>query len=68
MEIIDDDLLENILLEDFNLELRFDPFRPTPSAVMLDPGVATVYVQDNDGKKWGFVIFSITYVATLSYK
>ena len=49
VEISDDDLLENI--EDFILELRFDPFLQTPlSGVILEPGVATVYIQDDDSK------------------
>ena len=49
MTIYDDDQLENI--EDFNLELRFDPFFPAPpSAFVLDPDVATVYIQDDDSK------------------
>ena len=48
VQISDDDLLENT--EDFNIELRFDPFLPAPpSGVMLDPGIATVHIQDNDG-------------------
>ena len=46
VQIFDDDLLENI--EDFDLEVRFDPFAPIPSAVILDPAVATVYIQDDD--------------------
>ena len=49
VEIVDDQLLENV--EVFDLELRFDPFLPEPpSGVRLDPGVATVYIQDNDSK------------------
>ena len=48
VEIVDDDLVEYV--EDFNLELRFDPFLPAPpSGVMLDPDVATVYIIDSDG-------------------
>ena len=43
---MNDELFENV--EVFDLELRFDPFLPPPSGVMLDPGVATVYIQDND--------------------
>ena len=49
VEIFDDNLLEN--MEDFNLELRFDPFLPRPpTRFMLDPDIATVYIQDNDDK------------------
>ena len=47
VQIFDDNIVENI--EDFDLELRFDPFLdPPPSGVILDPAVATVYIQDND--------------------
>ena len=46
VEISDDNLLEDI--EDFDLELRFDPFLPAPpSDVLLEPGTATVYILDN---------------------
>ena len=47
VEIFNDELFENV--EVFDLELRFDPFLPggPPSGVTLDPGVATVYIQDN---------------------
>ena len=49
VQISDDNLLEDI--EDFNLELRFDPFlQAPPSGVILDPDVATVYIQDDDSK------------------
>ena len=44
--IIDDDLFESV--EDFNLELRFDPFLPVPTGVILSPNVSTVYVLDDD--------------------
>ena len=47
VQIFDDNILENI--EDFDLELKFDPFTPIPSGVMLEPGVATIYIQNNDG-------------------
>ena len=48
MEIFDDDLVEDV--EDFNLELRFNPSLPAPpSDVLLDPGIATVYILDSDG-------------------
>ena len=45
--INDDELLESI--EDFNLELRFDPFLTQPSGVILSPNVSTVYIEDDDG-------------------
>ena len=45
--INDDELLESI--EDFNLELRFDPFVTQPSGVILSPNVSTVYIEDDDG-------------------
>ena len=49
VEIFDDNLLEG--LEDFYLELRFDPFLdPPPSGVMLEPAEAIVYIQDDDSK------------------
>ena len=46
MEIFDDGILE--MGEDFNLELRFDPFGTPPSGVILQPSVATVFIQDDD--------------------
>ena len=45
--INDDELLESI--EDFNLELRFDPFVTQPTGVKLNPNVSTVYIEDDDG-------------------
>ena len=63
VEISDDDLLENI--EDFNLELRFDPFLPAPpSGVMLDPGVATVFIQDDICESFASVLKPITQLDT----
>ena len=44
--IIDDDLFESV--EDFNLELRYDPFVAVPSGVVLSPNVSTVYILDDD--------------------
>ena len=45
--IIDDNLFESV--EDFNLELRFDPFFAVPSGAVLSPNVSTVYILDDDG-------------------
>ena len=45
VQIFDDNILEDI--EDFDLELRFDPFAPIPSGVILDPAVATVFILDD---------------------
>ena len=48
MDIVDDELVEDV--EDFNLELRFNPsLLAPPSGFMLDPNVATVYILDSDG-------------------
>ena len=47
VKINDDELLESI--EDFNLELRFDPFFTQPSGVVLSPDVSTVYIVDDLG-------------------
>ena len=44
--IIDDDLFESV--EEFNLELRYDPSLPVPLEVELSPNVSTVYILDND--------------------
>ena len=46
VQIFDDNLVEDV--EDFNLELRLNLTAP-PSEVLLDPGIATVYVLDSDG-------------------
>ena len=48
--INDDDLLEST--ENFNLELRFDPFITRPSGVILSPNVSTVYIEDDDGNSF----------------
>ena len=49
--IIDDSLFEPDV-EDFTLELRFDPtaLDPPPSNVILNPNVSTVEIIDDDGK------------------
>ena len=49
--IIDDSLFERDV-EDFILELRFDPLalEPPPSNVILSPNVSTVNIIDDDGK------------------
>ena len=44
--ILDDSLLE-LDVEDFTLELRFDPFAFPPSNVILRPNVSSVYVLDD---------------------
>ena len=44
--IIDDNLFESV--EEFNLELRFDPFFAVPSGVELRPNVSTVYILDDN--------------------
>ena len=48
--IIDDSLFE-LDVEDFTLELRFDPFAISPpSNVILSPNVSTVKILDDDRK------------------
>ena len=49
---IEDDLLFERDVEDFTLELRFNPFalEPPPSNVILSPNVSTVEIIDDDGK------------------
>ena len=47
--IIDDPLFE-FDVEDFTLELRFDPFGQPPSNVILSPNVSTIEILDDDGK------------------
>ena len=48
--IIDDSLFE-LDVEDFTLELRFDPFAISlPSNVILRPNVSTVEILDDDRK------------------
>ena len=54
--INDDNLLESI--EDFNLELRLDPFVTQPSAVILSPNVSTVYITDDDGN-YNFTVATV---------
>ena len=49
--IIEDDSLFERDVEDFTLELRFDPFAfEPPSNVILSPNVSTVEIIDDDGK------------------
>ena len=45
--IIDDPLFE-LDVEDFTLELRFDPFGQPPSNVILRPNVSVVTILDNE--------------------
>ena len=48
--ILDDSLLE-LVVEDFTLELRFDPFALLrPSDVILRPNISTVVILDDDCK------------------
>ena len=49
--IIDDSLFElDHMVEDFTLELRFDPFAfSPPSNVILHPNTTTVDIVDNEG-------------------
>ena len=47
--IIDDPLFE-LDVEDFTLELRFDPFGQPPSNVILSPNISTIEILDDDGK------------------
>ena len=47
--IIDDNLFERV--EEFNLELRFDPFSGTSSEVILFPNVSNVRILDDDGNR-----------------
>ena len=44
--IIDDEQFE--YTEDFDLELRFDPFARPPSGVILHPNVSTIYILNDD--------------------
>ena len=47
--IIDDSLFE-LDVEDFTLELRFDPFEmPPPSNVIFHPNTTTIDIVDNEG-------------------
>ena len=49
MTIIDDSLFE-VDVEDFTLELRFDPFAlEPPSNTILNPNVSTVEIIDDEG-------------------
>ena len=49
--IIDDELFE--YTEEFDLELRFDPFLAQPSSgVILHPSASTIYIRDDGGKKY----------------
>ena len=48
--IIDDPLFE-LDVEDFTLELRFDPFAfEPPSNVILSPNISTIEIRDDDSK------------------
>ena len=47
---ISDDSLFEVDVENFTLELRFDPLVTTPSNVTLNPYVATVDIIDDDSK------------------
>ena len=47
--IIDDNLFE--YKEDFDLELRFDPFVSPPSGVILSPNISTIYIQDDESNE-----------------
>ena len=50
VDILDDLFLE-LDVEEFTLELRFDPFAlQHPSNVILSPNVSTVEIFDDDGK------------------
>ena len=44
--ILDDSLLE-LDVEDFTLELRFDPFAFPPSNVILRPNVSSIHILDD---------------------
>ena len=44
--IVDNELFE--YTEDFDLELRFDPFIQPPSGVILHPNVSTIYILNDD--------------------
>ena len=47
---ITDDSFFEMDIEDFSLELRFDPFEmPPPSNVQLRPNVSVVEILDDDG-------------------
>ena len=48
VNITDDSFFEQDV-ENFTLELRFDPFTPPPSNVKLCPNVSTVEILDDDG-------------------
>ena len=46
VNITNDSTIENV--ENFSLELRFDPFSTTPSNVLLAPNVSMVVIMDDD--------------------
>ena len=46
VNITNDSTIENV--ENFSLELRFDPFGATPSNVLLTPNVSMVVIMDDD--------------------
>lgn len=46
---MDDSVLEADV-EDFMLELRFDPYETQPSNVVLHPNVSTIEILDDDCK------------------
>ena len=48
MAITDDSFFE-MDVEDFSLELRFNPYEAPPSNVELSPNVTVVEIIDNDG-------------------
>ena len=55
MTTIDDGLVETT--EDFDLELRFDPFLFQPRlGVLLLPNVSTVTILDNDGIYYNYMM------------
>ena len=47
--IVDDSLFE-LDVENFTLELRFNPFVTLPSNAVLHPNVSTIQILDRDGK------------------
>lgn len=49
LAILDDSVFEHDV-EDFMLELKFDPFLTPPSNVILNPNVSTIEILDDDCK------------------
>ena len=61
MTIIDDELFE--YTENFDLELRFDPFiAQPPSEIILRPNVSTISILDDGGNEICCLVENFNYV------